>query len=69
MKQMPQGRRLISALKRKPMTYGDMQALCISTSPQKRVVECLAANESIVKAKNAAGLVVWRVVSATRWTA
>jgi hypothetical protein len=37
----PQGRRLIAMLKRKSMTYGDMQALGISTSPQKRVVECL----------------------------
>ena len=29
-----QGRRLISILKRKAMTYLEMQALCISTSPQ-----------------------------------
>jgi hypothetical protein len=64
-----QGRRLIAAMKRRPMTYGDMQALCISTSPQKRVMECLQPDEQIIKALGADGLVRWRVVSATKWTA
>jgi hypothetical protein len=57
-----QGRRLIAALKRRPMTYGAMQALGISTSPQKRIVEALAWDEKIVKSKGADGLVRWRVV-------
>ena len=64
-----QGRRLISVLKRRPMTYLEMQALGISTSPQKRVAETLLPTEQLIKAKNGAGLVTWRVVSATRWTA
>lgn len=64
----PQGRRLIAMLKRKSMTYGDMQALGISTSPQKRVVECLKPSEQIVNGKRGRW-VTWRVVSATRWTA
>jgi hypothetical protein len=63
-----QGRRLIAALKRRPMTYGAMQALGISTSPQKRVAETLREDEQIVKAKGADGLVRWRVVAATKWT-
>lgn len=63
-----QGRRLIALLKRRAMTYGDMQATGISTSPQKRVAECLADSEQLIKAVNGAGLVTWRVVSATRWT-
>ncbi len=64
-----QGRRLIALLKRKPMTYGEMHATGISTSPQKRVIEKLRQDEVLVKIKNARGLVMWRVVSATKWTA
>ena len=64
-----QGRAIIAILKRRAMTYGDMQALGISTSPQKRVAETLLPTEQLIKAKNGAGLVTWRVVSATRWTA
>ena len=62
------GRRLIAILKRKAMTYLEMQALCISTSPQKRVVEGLRDDERIVKGMRG-GLTTWRVVAATRWTA
>ena len=64
-----QGRRLIRELKRRAMTYGDMLALRISTSPQKRVAECLKPHELIVKKKRHDGLVTWRVVAATKWTA
>lgn len=64
-----QGRRLIALLKRKPMTYGDMQRTGISTCPHKRVAECLAPHELLLKSTNARGLVVWRVRSATKWTA
>ena len=69
MKYLTQGRRLIALLKRRPMTYGDMQATGISTSPQKRVIETLRDDERLIKATNGAGLVTWRVVSASRWTA
>ena len=64
-----QGRRLIALLKRKSMTYGDMQALGISTSPQKRVMETLRDDERVIKTKGASGLTRWRVVAATKWTA
>lgn len=57
----PQGRRLIEHLKRRAMTYGEMQRLGISTSPQKRVAECLAENEQIIKTRGHDGLVRWRV--------
>jgi hypothetical protein len=63
-----QGRRLIAILKRRPHTYLEMQRLGISTSPQKRVMECLADHEQVVKAKRE-GLTTWRVIAATRWTA
>jgi hypothetical protein len=62
-----QGRILIRILKRRPMTYGDMQRTGISTSPQKRIVECLAEHERIVKGSvtlvNGRKLVTWRVVA------
>ena len=64
-----QGRRLIALLKRKSMTYGDMHALGISTSPQKRVMETLRDDERVIKTKDASGLTRWRVVYATKWTA
>ena len=64
-----QGRRLITLLKRRPMSYLDMQATCISTSPQKRIMECLQPDEQLIKALGADGLVRWWVVSATKWTA
>ncbi len=65
-----QGRKLIAMLKRKPMTYGDMQATGISTSPQKRVMEALdLQREQLIKSTGGDGLIRWRVVAATRWTA
>ena len=36
-----QGRRLIAALKRKAHTYLEMNLLCISISPHRRIAECL----------------------------
>lgn len=60
-----QGRRLIALLKTQWMTYGDMQRTGISTSPQKRVVECLASDEVILKARRN-GLIAWRVKKVTR---
>lgn len=58
---MTQGRRLIEHLKRRAMTYGEMQALGISTSPQKRVAESLYESESLVKTKGHDNLIRWRV--------
>lgn len=58
---MTQGRRLIEHLKRRAMTYGEMQSLGISTSPQKRCAECLYADERIVKTKGHDNLIRWRV--------
>ena len=56
-------------LKRRGMTYMQMLSTGISTSPWKRVEECLKPTEVVRKTKNGRGLVVWRVVSATKWTA
>jgi hypothetical protein len=64
-----QGRRLIAALKRKPHTYLEMQMLGVSTSPQKRVMESLHFGEYVHKRINKRGLVTWRVLTATKWTA
>lgn len=64
-----QGRQLIALLKRKPHTYLEMLGYGISTSPWKRVVECLLPTESVLKGVNRQGLVTWRVVAATKWTA
>jgi hypothetical protein len=64
----PQGRRLIALLKRRAHSYLEMNLLGISVSPHRRVVECLAPHEKLVKGKRD-GRTVWRVVSATRWTA
>ena len=58
---MSQGRRLIEILKRRALTYGEMQMLWISTSPQKRVKESLLPGESVVKGKRN-GLITWRVI-------
>jgi hypothetical protein len=64
-----QGRRIIAALKRRALTYGEMQRLGVSTSPQKRVVEQLREDEQVVKSRGADGLVRWRVIAATKLTA
>ena len=71
MKDTRQGRLLIRKLKY-PHTYAEMLAYGISTSPWKRVEECLAINEAVkkgVRSVNGRELVTWRVVKATRWTA
>lgn len=58
------GRILIEGLKRRAMTYRDMTDFMrnVSTSPWKRAAEGLRPEEQIIKAKNAQGLVTWRVV-------
>lgn len=60
-----QGRKLIEHLKRRPMTYGEMQMLGISTSPQKRVIESLYRNERVIKTKGHDSLVRWKVKTIT----
>jgi hypothetical protein len=64
-----QGRVLIEALKRKRHTYMDMLSHGVSTSPWKRIGECLREGEMLVKAPNKDGLTTWRVITATKWTA
>ena len=61
-----QGACIVAALKRKPHTYGDMHALGLSTSPQKRVVEFLDQHPELQLDKgkrsvNGQELVTWRV--------
>lgn len=58
-----QGRRVIAVLKRKPMTYMEMLSLGVSTSPWKRVKECLRIGEKVCKGTNRRGLTTWRVVA------
>jgi len=60
----PQGRIIIQRLKARPMTHRDMQDMRVSTSPHKRVAECLRDDEKLVKVKGADGLLRWRVVRA-----
>lgn len=56
-----QGRVLIGALKQKPHTYLAMLAYGISTSPWKRVLECLRDDEQLLKTPGKDGLVRWSV--------
>lgn len=56
-----QGQRLITHLKRRWMTYGDMLELRISTSPWKRAQEALPRGWELRKKTNDKGLVMWRV--------
>lgn len=64
-----QGRRLIALLKRKAMTYLEMNMTGISVCGHKRVMEALGPHEQLVKGKDAKGRTTWRVVAATKWTA
>lgn len=60
-----QGRRLIALLKNRYMTYGEMLRTGISLCPWKRVEECLADDERIIKAQRS-GLTAWHVVKVKR---
>jgi hypothetical protein len=70
---MTQGRKLISALKRKPYTYMEMLSLGISVCPWKRVREALKDDEDVLIGKKWFGgklyATTWRVVKATAYTA
>lgn len=60
-----QAEQLFVHLRRKAMTYGDMEALRISTCPWKRVAESkhlLKDGEQLVKGFNKQGLVTFKVV-------
>ena len=64
---------LLSALRRRWHTWGDMQALRISAHPWKRLGESahryLRDGESLERRTRKDGLLELRVVKATRWTA
>ena len=74
---LTQAARLIAAIRRsrtRGLTYGELQALRISTSPHKRLAESahlyLKAHEVLDRApRKSDGLVAFRIVRATRWTA
>lgn len=61
-----QGRRIIAHLKRKALTYLEMNMLGISVSPHKRVMEQLLPSEQLLKNKDAKGRTTWRVVKVGR---
>lgn len=67
-----QGRRIISALKRRSMTSMQLQMLGISTCWWKRCAESLAPEEQLVLGKQYLGdgkyVNTYRVVTATKWT-
>ena len=65
-KQTTQGDRLIEALRSRWLTYGEMQRLGVSTSPQKRVCERLAQRPELelLKVRGEDGLIRWRVARA-----
>jgi hypothetical protein len=48
-KKISQGRRLIDLLKRRPMTTLEMLNTGISVCPWKRIRECLADDEQLVR--------------------
>ena len=63
MKHTDQGRQIIARLKRRAMTYLEMNMLGISVSPHKRVAEQLLPGETLVKGRDKQGRTTWRVVA------
>lgn len=63
-----QGRLIVEALKRRPMTYMQMLALGVSVCPWKRVAETLRLMPEwrLSTGKNRRGLTTWRVVRACK---
>ncbi len=61
-----QGARLISLLRSRWLTYGEMQRLGISTSPHRRVTETLERRPDLklLKVRGKDGLIRWRVARA-----
>lgn len=71
-KEKTQGRAVIEALKRGPLSYRQMLNLGQGNSPWKRVMECLAGDEEVQRLRNAeTGITYWRVktIRPTKWTA
>ena len=64
-----QGRRLIALLKRRSYTSMELLQTGISVCWWKRVAEGLAEHEQLYSVKGKDGLLRYRVVAATRWTA
>lgn len=67
-----QGKVLVQALKRRPHTYMEMMRYGVSVCPWKRIQEALRVHypgHQIAKGRNRQGLITWRVVAGTRWTA
>ena len=64
-----QGRRLISLLKRRNYTSLELLMTGISVCWWKRVAECLAEHETLHSVKGLDGLLRYRVIGATGWTA
>jgi len=73
---LTQAAQLVQANRRsrtRGMTYGELQALHISTSPHKRLAESgsdwLRSHELLTRFKRRDGLIAFRIVRATKWTA
>lgn len=69
-----QAAQLVQALRKRQMTYGDLLALKVSTSPWRRLSESahlyLRPNEKLERFKRQRdGLTVFKIVRATKWTA
>ena len=64
-----QGRRLIALLKRRSYTSMQLLQTGISVCWWKRVSETLADHETLFSVKGRDGLLRYRVVAATGWTA
>ena len=64
-----QGRRLIALLKRRSYSNLELMMTGISTCHHKRIRECLADHETLFSVKGRDGLLRYRVVAATGWTA
>ena len=64
-----QGRRLIALLKRRYYSSMQLHHTGISVCWWKRVAECLADHEVLHSVKGRDGLLRYRVVTATKWTA
>ena len=68
-KRSTQGRRIIAVLKQKPLTYAQMLRLGEGNSPWRRVEECLAPDQVIVKGQHPSGCVTWAVRTVREWVA
>ena len=62
-----QGEKLAAHLRRSAHTYLEMNLLCVSVSPHKRVAEFLSLNPQYVLKKGKRGdLTTWRIVRAKK---